>query len=298
MKIISLFNKIVRHTSWYNYEYWNGITKFWKLRQFGLDIVNLGSDIGVYDFDYSECNLKASNWALSPQSLVHDYNILRNYFSYLRQGAVVIITISPFSCLFSIYGKEHNFKYYTILHPATVIDFDDNERTKALLFQNNPFKQAPILCIRKTIIEVLRKIMGLVKKGKINIQRTADEMISVWKQQYEIKDFSEPMSAKHIEQFESRKETLRTIIEFCKERDLKPIIVIPPMHHTLWKQFPENFIHNYLECFVNEIDVPVYDYMKSQDFDKDEYYLSALLLNSKGARIFTARVIEDCNLLK
>lgn len=301
MNILNYFyrigNKIVRHTSWYNDEYWQGVTKFWNLQQFGLDLVNLGSGAGVYAFDYEGCDIKASNWALSPQSLVHDYNILKNYFSYLHDGAVVIITVCPFSCLYSKYGKKLNLKYYTILHPATIIDFEESERTKALLFKKDPFKQAPIFCIKKTIYEAIRILKSLIVKSNINIQKSADGMIMGWKHQFGLINLDAPMSNIHKEQFESRRKTLSTIVDFCKERDLKPVIVIPPMHHTLWHQFPKEFLSNYVESFINSVDAPIYDYMKSKDFDKEEYFKTALFLNKRGAKMFTARVLEDLGMV-
>lgn len=291
-------NKIVRNTLWYNDEYWQGVTKFWNMQQFGLDVVNLGSGAGLHAFDYEGCDIKASNWALSPQSLVHDYNILRNYFSYLREGAVVIITVCPFSCLYSQYGKKHNFKYYTFLHPATIIDFDNQERTKALLFKENPFKQKPMFCIKKTIVEVLGIIKNLFVKRNVNLQKSSNDIIIGWKRQFRINNLDAPMSNIHKEQFESRRKTLKAIVDFCKERDLKPAIVIPPMYHTLWQQLPNEFISNYLEHFIESVDAPIYNYMESIDFDKEEYFKSALFLNKLGAKLFTTIVLKDLKLIE
>ena len=124
-------NKIVRHTQWYD-QFWNGAQKFWNLRCFNLSVVNLGSNSGKYAFNYEGLDICGMNWALGPQSLVHDFNILKNYFSYLKSGATVIITLCPFSSLVSKYSKKHNLKYYTFLHPATIIGFKESERIKAL----------------------------------------------------------------------------------------------------------------------------------------------------------------------
>lgn len=289
-------NKIVRRTAWYNQDYWHGVTKFWNMRQFGLDIVNLGSGAALHAFNYYNTNVKGRNWALSPQSLLHDYNILRNYFSYLREGAVVVVTVCPFSCLFSKYSKEQNLKYYTILHPATIIDFDDRERTRALLFRDNPFKQAPLMCIRRTLIGVLKKVKRGFPRKRQNLQTSADNILAGWKRQFGIFNLTAPMAEQHRQQFLSRRETLETIVSFCKERDLKPVIVIPPMHHTLHKQFPPEFIHNYIESFVAGIDAPVYNYMKAPVSDQDRNFRTALFLNENGAKIFTAQLLKDLGL--
>ena len=84
-------NKIIRHTKWYD-QYWNGVQKFWYLNRFNLDVVNLGSYSGKYSFNYNDLGVTGMNWAVGPQSLVHDFNILKNYFSYLKLRGTVIIS--------------------------------------------------------------------------------------------------------------------------------------------------------------------------------------------------------------
>lgn len=77
-------NHLVQSSDFYK-SIWGGANKFWHIRNFNLDVVNLGSNSGVYAFEYSDLDLLGMNWALGPQSLVHDFNILKNYFSYLKK---------------------------------------------------------------------------------------------------------------------------------------------------------------------------------------------------------------------
>lgn len=293
-KLIRVINKVVRHTDWYNNDYWNGVTKFWYNVRFNTDVVNLGSGAAVHAFSYENADCKGCNWALAPQSLVHDFNILKNYFSYIREGGVVIITICPFSCLKSEYGKEHNFKYYTILHPATIIDFDDNERTKALLVKNNPFKEMPVHCIKCTAKEIARKTKRIVfpKSNKPSLKMTADAMFNGWKRQFGISDINAELSEKHLNEQRSRRETLDEIISFCKERDLNPVVVIPPMHGSLTAYFTSAFIDHYVNRFLEGIDAPIYNSMYSDDIMTDEDFSSALFLSHEGAKKYTAILIE------
>ena len=132
-------NKIINRSYWYDV-YWGGVTKFWRINTFDYDVVNLGSYSGKYAFSYNIAGIKGMNWAVGPQSLLHDFNILKNYFSYLKDGANVIIPITPFSSLGVQYSKQSNLKYYTFLHPATIVGFEEDERVKALLIKNNPLK--------------------------------------------------------------------------------------------------------------------------------------------------------------
>ena len=297
-KINTLINKIINHTPWYN-AYWQGSIKFWKNIPFELDVVNLGSGAAYHAFDYSDTGVKGMNWALSPQSLVHDYNILRNYFSYLREGAVVIITICPFSCLYSQYSKQSNFKYYPILHPATIIDFDDNERTRVYLIRQNPFKSMPLYCIKMTLMDAISFIYHkIIPFRKPNLKASADAMMNGWKSQFGISDISAPLSEKHLAEQKSRRETLNNIVIFCKERNLKPVIVIPPMHKTLTNQYTDAFLANYVEAFLSGVDAPIYNYMKDTDFQSEDVYSSALFLNKHGAKLFTSKVLKLLGLKK
>ncbi len=295
--IYKVVNKIFSKTNWYN-EFWNGATKFWRQNQFNLDVVNLGSGAGVKSFCYDGLNVKANNWALGPQSLVHDFNILKNYFSYIREGGVVIITICPFSCLVSKYDKHHNLKYYTFLHPATIIDFDDVERTKALKIKANPFKEMPFYCIKQTLKEILKRIKKIVASNKIDLSKSAEQIMNGWKQQFGITDLSAPVYMHHQEEMDCRRKTLEAMILFCKERMLKPIIVIPPMFHTLNSLFPKEFKENYMNKFLNKIDAPIYDYMNCNDFDDENLFETALFLNEHGAQIFTKKMLKDLKIIQ
>lgn len=296
--IYKIGNKIVRRTNWYNNSFWNGATKFWQMNCFGLDVVNLGSGQGFYAFNYNGIDVKAQNWALSPQSLLHDYNILKNYFSYIREGGYVFITLCPFSCLVSQYDKKHNFKYYTFLHPATIQNFEDNERSRALQIKNNPFKEMPTYCIKQTIKEILHTLKKKVFSEKKDLQLSAEQMMTGWKNQFGIKDLSEPISEQHLKELICRRKTLDEMIEFCKERSLIPIIIYPPMFHTLTTLFPSQFRVNYVQNFLNGIEAQVLDYMNSKEFDKEDYFSTALFLNQQGSKLFTKRVLMDLGIIK
>lgn len=296
-RVINLLNRIIRHTDWYNKTFWNGATKFWYQNQFGLDVVNLGSNPGVYSFNYADLPIKGSNWALGPQSLTHDFNILRNYFSYLKEGGHVIVVVLPFSCLESRYDKSHNLKYYTFLHPATILNFEDKERTRALLIKGNPFKQMPVLCIKQTLLEIKKKIVASVRMPQKDLQKSAFDMMNCWKTKFGLVDLKAPISEKHLEELHTRKKTLIKIIEFCKERTLKPVVVIPPMYHTLGSMFPDEFKRNYIDVFLKGIDAPVYDYMKDVEMDQEKYYQTALFLNEEGAKVFTKKVLDNIGIL-
>ena len=297
--IEELCNKIVRHTRWYD-KYWDGVQKFWYLNRFDLDVVNLGSNSGKYAFNYDNLNISGMNWAIGPQSLVHDFNVLKNYFSYLKPKAKVIITLCPFSSLISQYTKENNLKYYTFLHPATILDFDEEERLKALKIKQNPIKEIPWLCIRNTLKEGIKIVIHRSQLYNINMEESAVTFINAWKNQFGIDDLDAPISSVHHNEQYSRSTVLKEMIDFCICRDLSPIIVIPPVHPALAMKMSNKFRENYIYSFVNMSNVqniPFYNYLDDNRFISDIYFRNAFFLSNEGAKHFTSIVLKDIGLL-
>lgn len=243
-KIPIIINTIVKWTPWYH-SLWGGAEKFWSNPPSGLDVVNLGSGGAFHAFNYDGLGIKGVNWALCPQSLVDDFNILKNYFSFIKEGGTVILTACPFGFLFSAnYELNHNRKYYTFLHPATVIGFDETERVKALTLRNNPFAAKPKRCIKEFLKYCKNKYFfpkHEMVSSCVDFSRSAKEFVDGWKRQFGITDLSMPLSDRHKYEYESRKKTLLEIIQFCLERGLSPVVVYPPIHPELKKLFPKSF---------------------------------------------------------
>ena len=304
-KIVSYINKTINRlllkTEWYREIYWKGTTKFWSMRSCDYDIINLGSNSGKYAFNYEHLPIKGMNWAIGPQSLLHDFNILKNYFSYLKEGAVVLIPICPFSCLFTTYGKESNFKYYPILHPATIMDFDDSERTRAYRIKLSPFKEMPFYCIKETLKEIMKNTYRMVvPKKQMNFEKNAELWINRWKQQFDIMDLDAPMSVKHREEQNQRGELLREIILFCIERNLKPYIVLPPIHPSLLSKLSSTFMKHYVYDFIDKaVDDKkiVLDYLKDISFNHNRYFINSYLMNKSGALVFTTKILSELHLI-
>ena len=56
------------------------ITKFQNLKdEDRFDIVNLGSNLPKFAFDYSETGVKGMNWAVGPQTFMYDFVVLKKY---------------------------------------------------------------------------------------------------------------------------------------------------------------------------------------------------------------------------
>ena len=264
-----------------------------------MDVVNLGSNSGLYAFDYNGLDITGMNWAVGPQSLVHDFNVLKNYFSYIKEGGIVIITLCPFSSLVSQYSKQQNLKYYTFLHPATILGFDEVEREKALRIKQNPIREMPWLCIKRTLKEFLKHIIHK-PYPKCDMEKSAITFLEGWKKLFAIVDLDAPLSDKLRMEQENRTQILSDLIDFCLERELKPVLVIPPVHPLLAKKLTKKCRENYIYSFVrkaNSQNVPFLDFMDDAGFQRDEFFSNAYFMSKKGAKAFTEQVLKKMSVI-
>ena len=108
------------------------------------------------------------------------------------------------------------------------------------------------------------------------------------------------LSEQHRKDQENRIQVLKNMIEFCMERDLKPVLVIPPVHPSLGKRLTEKCRENYIYSFVrkaNERNVPFLNYMDDERFHDDRYFLNSFFMSEEGAKKFTQTVLKEINLI-
>ena len=118
-----LLNKQLSQTNWYKNQFIDS-QKFLKDIPHNLEICNLGSNPGKFAFEYDDTLLKGENWAIGPQSLSYDFRILKNYFSYIKDGGSVLITIAPLSsCLRDYSDERSNAKYYPFLDTSLIVNY-------------------------------------------------------------------------------------------------------------------------------------------------------------------------------
>lgn len=300
-----LLNKMVKRTNWYNnvkLDKENYPDNDWYRTHLerNYDVVNLGSSSALYGFDYTGLNVKAFNWASQPQSLEYSFKILKCYFSILGQKGIILIPFSPFTGL-SVTGKwaERTFdKYYGILDHTLIDNFARMRRRREYPLLTNPKTS-----LKRLIRDVPKKTsFRQCAKCRTEEQFTADanNWIHNWMREFGIDDLNAPLSKENIEGANSRKKLLNEIIEFCLERDLRPVIVMPPCHPSLSKLFTPKFRDNYIYSFIkaaNIYDVPFLDYFDDERFAKDEDYDNAFFLSEQGARKFTKTVLVDVGLV-
>lgn len=296
-----LLNRMVKKTNWYRNvvpDKANYPDNEWYRTHLerNFDVVNVGSSSAVFAFDYTGLNVKAFNWAMQPQSLEYSFKILKMYFSILGQKGIVLIPFSPFSGL-SVTGKwaeTANDKYYTILDHTLIDDYESVHRRRCF-----PLFTQPRTALKRLVRDVPRHVSGTRNKScrtEEEFQQDAARWIEWWKREFHIEDLSAPLSDENKKGAESRRQLLSEMIDFCLVRNLRPVLVLPPMHPSLSGLFTKEFRENYIYSFLrrtNTRNILFLDYFDDQRFVSAEDYDNSFFLSKEGARRFTRIVLED-----
>ena len=89
---------------------------------------------------------------------------------------------------------------------------------------------------------------------------------------------------------------LSDIMDFCLRRNLRPVIVIPPMHPSLALKLSDNYIYSFIRR-SNKANVPFFNYMDDSRFSDDVYFKNSFLLNEVGAKYFTKIFLKELGLI-
>lgn len=290
-------NKIVRRSYWYREIRFPDCSKFWNYRTFNTDLVNLGSTSGLNAFDYDGISLKCGNWALRANPLLGDLSVLRNYFSYLKENnATVIIPLCPFSSLSGSYNITED-RYYTILYPSTIPNFSLKRYRTIINERNNPFSAFPIAALF-----MRKKSRGIKNLTEQQMLEDAERWMLNWKKEFSISDFSYPLSMVNQDGIEDAAKIINEIIVFCRERNIRPVMLIPPVYHTLGGQLTPEIRKIVIDSLISKIDdktVWYKNYMDDEEFTNDiTLFENSYLLNKVGAKKFTKVVLKDIGVIE
>lgn len=271
---------------WMFFDTW----KFLNLMQNGIQICNLGSSPGKFGFDYTGQELHGANLASSPQSLAMDFKILRRYREFLSEKAFVLIPLCPFSCIRTPYREpSHYWKYYPVLPPQEIPFYSEETHREICRFLSSlddghtEYPSDPLLAFDGTPREN-------------EMKQSAQQLISGWKREFSMQDFSEKFSEDNLSAFRETAKLLHSLLDYCRNEHLRPALVLMPASHYFQDVFTPEFRRKYIDHFLEEAcsgNTPVLDYWDHPNFHSDDCFLNALMLNKKGRKLLTEHVLAD-----
>lgn len=262
-----------------------------------LEIVNLGSSYAKYAFDYSKVGIKGFNFGIQPQSLSYDFRILKQFKDKLKKNGVVIITIPNFVFAFLDYPiDEYNYKYYSFLNKENILNYSSLKKYLVKYF--------PLLLQPRKLKYILKDISKenmdrlVFVESKEDAKKEAQKRINGWMSQFKLLNINNkeelPLDIKKM--FIETQNLLEEMINYSLSNELKPVIVIPPCSKELNDFFSDEFLEKILYSNIEKANknlIPVLNYLKNSEFQDYHLYMGVDLLNIKGRKLFTNKVIAD-----
>ena len=220
-----------------------------------VDWVNVGSNSGLFAFDWESANVCGLNLAGSPQSLRRGINKVKASREVLASGAHVVVTLCLFS---SVVPESYDKRPSAATHPLLSFDGTPDSR---------------------------------------NMSGFADMLDKIWKKEFSVVDYSDPMSEANRRSYSALVAFMRDFADWCRNEGLHLVLVLPPAAKCLRDMFPESFLQAYVYDFVRDVakgsDVKFLDYWSCAEFQDERLYATSLFLNKTGRRRFTEKVVAD-----
>lgn len=299
-------NKWFRNTNWYKNQFID-TDKFVTGAKYRInttrnyDVVSVGSQSGKFAFAYETSGLTGANWAIGSESLSYNFRVIKNYFSYVRDGGTVIFTMTPFGfCLKDYADDQLNTKYYLFLDPKSIINYS---RLKYISRITYPLLSSPIEATKRLIRDMPadnRLLLTTNSMSPEEIEKDAVKWINGWKRQFSISELDAPVSEHNRDCIDYNTNLLTEMISFCLERSLKPVIVLPPTTKALSSKLSESFCESYIYSIIrnaNTHQVPFLNYLVDARFSDNELFFNSFFLNAKGREVFTQTVLSDLKIV-
>lgn len=292
-KILLLANKVISRSYWFNNVLFPNCRKFWTQNQNNLELVNLGSTSALHAFDYKGTGITAANWAMAPQTFVGDYQILRNYYSFVKKGATILLPICPFSSL----GGGNEFLpdyYYSILNIISIPNASFRKKIQVKQMQDYPLLYYPIVELFYSIGRLFKKHKEICTESELKVD--AANRVKNWKKEFSIESFDDDFTLLQKDLYSDSVKALKDIISFCIQRNLKPVLVLPPLSKPMRDLLSESVVEKFITRFLkdaNEMNIPTLNHLIDSTFDNEQLFRDSFLLNKKGAKIFTNEILSE-----
>jgi hypothetical protein len=267
----------------------------WNLRTLGnqindVEIANIGSSHGAYDFVYDELQeegYSCFNFGNVSQTYNYDYAMLKEYGKYIDDGCLLFIPVSYFSFNNEVVNDTEaqalSVKYYHCLSPENMPDYD--------LFTDIVTTKLPILSAGEDILKLLPdfnlSIVALAADDGIDVAEFARRAQDRYDRHFNNKD--EYFMPERIEE-------LYTIIDYCREHDITPVLITTPFSKYYRDLVADDFLQEFNETVTKIADdtgVSYYDYSDDPRFyDNLDYFSDSDHLNETGAAYFM-EILED-----
>ena len=253
------------------------------------DFCNVGSNTGLYGFDWASAGVNGANFAMGPQSLAQGFVLLERFADRLAKGCTVFIPICPFSSI-SVpdrYGPERQYKIYPFMEGKDIYLWTP-ERAAAVERAVSAAK-AKWTGADPRLLETDKPVAPEAFRASV------DALLKCWRRDFEIADFAAPLSERNRKAFAANVEVFRKGLEMCRAKGWHPIVVLPPVTRYYDAVFTDKVWRQYVDDFVAAAHVegvPYWDYSRDGRFRDEANFRNSLMLNRRGSALFTKELVR------
>lgn len=267
------------------------------------EVVSFGSSYARYAFDFSDTTLKGYNLGLMPQFLYYTDKMIRDYRSCYKGNALIIIVLPNlvFGCVGK--GKYGADRYAKLL--SKKMQGNEYSLKKHLFIKVFPLLKPSLNNFKRCIKTTLNYKnfesdynVQLNTLTEIQVKEQAILRCNDWIKEFRLKDTkSDEIDDSLNEEFEKSRNILSSMIWYCLDEGLRPVLVVTPVSKQMKEELSDKFLEKVLYNNIriaNKANVPFLDYMTDERFsDYINYNNNSDFLNAKARKVFSQIVIDD-----
>lgn len=306
-----ILGRLIKRTNWWNNQY-VGTRQFVSNMGYrdniirNYEIVNLGSNPARFAFFYE--NVVGQSWATGSQGQDMDFELLKYFHSYLKQGGTVLIPIMPFTAISpyiatrkEYWGPAYYSKFYQLI---------DWEQKRHLPYADEiqRYLSNPLSVNRRAWRYILHDVpadnrykIAEQPMMAVELEQDATNWIKGWCAEFNLKSLCDAFEARWQTYREKAIGLNRKMVDYCLERGYKPVFICVPLTKYLSDKFPADVRRHLVTDFVavcNEHDIPFLDYTLDPRFQDPSLYFNSFFLNLRGRKLFTRQVLKDLGIIK
>lgn len=268
----------------------------WNLRMLGnqinaVKIANVGSSHGAYDFTYdelTEAGYSCFNFGNVSQTYQYDLALIREYRKYLDPGCVLFIPVSYFSfnneTVNETEAQALSVKYYHCLSPKNIPDYD--------LFTDIVTTRLPVLSAGEDLLKLLPDL-----NLTLTVFAQEDGIDEAEFANRAAQRFDRHFNNKETYFLPERKEQLLSLIDYCKNHEITPVLITTPFSIYYNEPVPKSFLYefyNTIDSISSDTGVNYYDYSHDERFSENlSWFSDSDHLNPEGAAYFMEILEEE-----
>lgn len=269
-----------------------------------VEIANVGSSHGAYDFTYDELTeegFSCFNFGSVSQTYQYDLALLEEYGEHLDEGCVLFIPVSYFSfnneTVNETEAQALSVKYYHFLSPKNIPDYD--------LYTDIVTTRLPILSAGEDLLKLLPAFSPSLKVFAAEEGSDGATAESAEMDEAAVAEFASRAAARYDRHFNNkenlflpeREEQLLSLIDYCKEHELKPVLITTPFSVYYNNPVSEDFLDRFygtVNRIASDTNVNYYDYSHDARFSENlNYFSDSDHLNAEGAAYFMEILAEE-----